>query len=270
MIHNKGKISDSASLVLVGTGIKFMSHLTTEAKAYIQQSPKVLHLVNEPAMQMWIEKNNANAEALDPLYTKYPLRLHCYRAITEYILDTLRQQQHVCVVMYGHPTVFAQPGLAAIEQARKEGFYAAILPGISSESCLFADLLIDPGKGGCLSFETTEFLLRALPVEPTSHLILWQVGVIGALGHTQKHDNTKGATCLMERLLEYYPATHTLILYEAAQYPHHEPIIHEFSLKELPQAPFSRLTTLYVPPIGRKPLAETMLTRLGISKEDLK
>lgn len=269
MIHNIGKASDSASLVLVGTGIKFMSHLTTEAKAYIQQSAKVLYLVNEPAMQCWIQKNNAHAESLDPLYTKYPLRLHCYRAITDYILECVRKIQHVCVVMYGHPTVFAQPGLAAIEQARKEGFYATILPGISAEDCLFADLLVDPGKYGCQSFEATDFLIRNRQIDCTGHLILWQVGVIGALGHIRDHDNTIGVTCLMERLLPYYPENHLLILYEAAQYPHLEPKIHEFSLIDLPTAPFSRLSTLYVPPASKKSLDNNMLQRLGISLSEL-
>lgn len=37
---------NEASLILVGSGIKFISHLTTEAKAYIQHSSKVLYLVN--------------------------------------------------------------------------------------------------------------------------------------------------------------------------------------------------------------------------------
>lgn len=269
MIPNNKKTS-VASLVLVGSGIKFMSHLTVEAKAYIQQSPKVLYLVNEPAMQQWIQQSNKNAESLDPLYTKYPLRLHCYRAITEYILETLRQEEHVCVVMYGHPAVFAQPGLAAVEQARKEGYYALILPGISAEDCLFADLLVDPGKQGCQSFEATDFLIRNRQIEPTSHLILWQVGVIGALGHAGEHNNTPGVFCLMKRLLRDYPENHPVFLYEAAQYPHFEPLIQEFPLIDLPRAPSSRISTLYIPPKGKKDIDEHMLQKLNISLDDLK
>ena len=46
------------SLVVVGSGIKFMSHLTIEAKSYIEQSDKVLYLVNDPLMKKWIQDSN--------------------------------------------------------------------------------------------------------------------------------------------------------------------------------------------------------------------
>src|SRR3954469_14687474 len=100
----------STSLVVVGSGIKFVSHLTTEAIAHIEKSEKVLYLVNEPAMKEWIQKKNKNAESLDPLYVRHELRIDSYNAITNYILDNVRKKQHVCVVLYGHPAVFAKPG----------------------------------------------------------------------------------------------------------------------------------------------------------------
>lgn len=259
-----------ASLVVVGSGIKFVSHLTIEAEAYIKQSDKVLYLVNEPAMQEWIQNNNPHAESLDELYIKYPLRLQCYRAITEYILETLRQQQHVCVVLYGHPTVFAQPALDAVILARKEGYYAIALPGISAEDCLFADLLIDPGSHGCQSFEATDLLIRYRVCDPYSHLLLWQVGVIGALGHTQTHDNTKGIKILRDYLSQWYPANHILKLYEAAQYPHFEPVIQEFPLDQLSAMKISRISTLYIPPLQKAALNDDMLNALGITIDNLK
>ncbi len=133
--------SKNSSLVVVGSGIKFLSHLTTEARAYIEQSDKLLYLVNDPAMQEWIEKANTNAESLAEIYHKHSLRRESYHAITEYILKILRQDQHVCVVLYGHPTVFSQPALNAVRQAQQQGYYTKILPGVSAEDCLFADLM---------------------------------------------------------------------------------------------------------------------------------
>jgi uncharacterized protein YabN with tetrapyrrole methylase and pyrophosphatase domain len=261
---------DNSSLVVVGSGIKFMSHLTTEAKAYITQSDKVLYLVNEPAMKEWIQKNNKNAESLDPIYTKYPLRIDCYRAITDYILDTLRQQQHVCVVLYGHPAVFAQPALNAVRKAREEGYYAKILPGISAEACLFADLLVDPGSIGCHSFEATDLLIHRRQINPHSHLILWQVGIIGALDHPYAHDNTNGAKVLLSYLNVFYSNEHKVTLYEAAQYPHFEPKIIEFCLKELPDITMTPISTLYIPPTGNATVDHAMLEALGINVRDLR
>jgi uncharacterized protein YabN with tetrapyrrole methylase and pyrophosphatase domain len=261
---------DKASLVVIGTGIKFMSHLTTEAKAYIEQSDKVLYLVNEPAIKEWIKRNNPNAESLDDIYTRYPMRIDCYNAITDYILETLRQGLHLCVALYGHPSIFARPALVAVAQAKKEGYYAKILPGISAEDCLFADLLIDPGTCGCLSYETTDFLLHHRPFSAASHLVLWQVGIIGVLGHPRTIDNRRGAELLVEHLAQQYPLDHEVTLYEAAQYPMFEPTLDKRPLKTLADAKFSAITTLYVPPSTKIPYDPKVLSALGISLDDIK
>lgn len=259
----------NASLVIVGTGIKFLSHITVETNAYLEQSDKVLFLVNDPAMKEWIMKINPNSQSLDFLYTKYPLRKDCYQAITEYILTELRKMQHLCVVLYGHPSVFAQPGLNAVKIAKKEGFTAHVLPGISAEDCLFADLLVDPGSRGCHSFETTDFLLYKRKFDPRSHLILWQVDIIGVLNNPQTHDNTQGATILVKYLSEFYPLDHTVTLYEAAQYPTFSPCLQHFPLEQLPQANFSRICTLYVPPLPEERYDINMLNELNLKLSDL-
>jgi hypothetical protein len=56
----------------------------------------------------------------------------------------------LCVALYGHPGVFACVGHEAIERARAEGIDAQMLPGISAEDCLFAELGVDPAVGGRL------------------------------------------------------------------------------------------------------------------------
>jgi len=260
----------NASLVVVGAGIKCISHLTTEAETYVKQSNKVLYLVNNSAMKDWIQKVNSATESLDEIYFRYPFRAQAYQAITDYILNILRmQQQHVCVVLYGHPTVFAKPALDAVKQAKAEGYDARILPGISAEDCLFSDLLIDPGSDGCQSFDATDFLLRRKQFDVNCHLILWQVGVIGALGHYMTHDNAKGVMLLHQYLNQYYDAEHKVIIYEAACYPHCEPVIKEISLALLPHAIFSPISTLYIPPTKTIPLDHQMLQLLNINANDL-
>jgi len=254
----------TASLTVVGSGIKFMSHLTTEAKAYIQQSDKVFYLVNEPAMKSWIQKNNINAESLDNIYTQFLLRLDAYNAITNYIMDNLRKQQHICLVIYGHPTVFAKPALDAVIQAKKEGYDAVVLPGISAEACLYADLLINPANGGCQSFEATDLLLRQRLCDAYSHVILWQIGIIGAINHYWDHNNVNGINILVEYLTQFYSLKHPVVIYEAAQYPLFKPRIEHYFLEELPLATITSLSTLYIPPKEKLPLNIEMLNKLNI------
>lgn len=256
---------NKASLTVVGSGIKFLSHLTSEARAYITCSDIVLYLVNDPAMKEWIKKSAPRSESLDELYIKYHLRLDCYNAITNHILETLyTTNQHLCVVLYGHPSVFSQPGLNAALKAKAEGYQVKVLPGISAEDCLFADLLIDPGSFGCQSFEATDFLIYNRQFDPGCHLILWQVDIIGVLDNPQEHDNNNGINVLVNYLKQYYNATHEVILYEAAQYPSFEPYVQRLTLNELPNARFSRISTLYVPPAYQASCDENMIKILNM------
>lgn len=254
----------NASLVVVGSGVKVFSHLTQEAKSYIEQSDKVLYLVNEPCLKEWMHHQNPNAESLEAIYHQYTLRIDSYKAITNYILENLRKIQHVCVVIYGHPSVLAKPGLDAVLQARQEGFFAQVLPGISSIDCLFADLLIDPGSSGCQLFDASDFLIYKRSFDPSSHLILCQIDVIGVLNNPNTYTSSKGISLLVRRLAESYDLSHTVVLYEAAQYPSFKPIINKISLNMLPSLTHSSISTLYVPPKLTKRIDDGLLAELKL------
>ncbi|MFI1583783.1 hypothetical protein [Embleya sp. NPDC020630] len=78
-----------------------------------------------------------------------------------------------------HPGVFAFPGHEAVRRARLDGIPARMLAGSSAGDWLFADPGLDPATRGCQSIEASDFLLRHRVFDPTSLLVLWQVGVIG-------------------------------------------------------------------------------------------
>jgi len=251
------------TLMIIGSGIKFMSHLTVEAKACIEKSDKVLYLVNEPVMEEWIKITNVNTESLQQYYNQSPLRNDNYLSIAKYIVGNLKTINNLCVVTYGHPTVFVQPLLYAAEMALAEGHDVTILPGISTEDCLFADLKLDPGSCGCQSFEATDFLLYRREYDDSSHLVIWQPFVIGVLGLPIDHHPKKGLELLKEYLIEKYPLDHEVIIYEAAQYPLFKPRIECVLLKDLPIANISRLTTLYIKPNQIKKPNQYMLSKLS-------
>lgn len=95
------------------------------------------------------------------------------------MLQAVRDGLKVVGIFYGHPGVFTLPSRRAIEIARSEGYSAQMLPGISAEDCLFADLLVDPSFAGAQSVEATDLLLKERPLLTTSHVIIWQVGCVG-------------------------------------------------------------------------------------------
>lgn len=235
------------SLSVVGTGIRLVRQVTLEAQETIVRADKLVYMVADPVVEAWIQTLNRNSESLSGCYAKGKLRRDSYAEMVRRILAPVRSGLNVCAAFYGHPGVFVNPSHEAMRIARQEGYKAVMLPGISAEDCLFADLGLDPGERGCQSFEATDFLIRHRKFDPTSSLILWQIGFIGELG-IRATPRRLGLRILTEVLSDYYPKSHEVVLYEAAVYPVCEPVIQRLPLIRLGKAPASTLTTLYVPP----------------------
>lgn len=251
-------------LVLVGSGIKTLAHLTQEAQTYIEKADFVLYLLNEPVLEKYIKKLNANHESLEPYYFNHTIRNDAYSDIANHILLKASQYHFLTVVLYGHPTVFASPGLTALKKAKALGYETLILPGVSAEDCLFADLEINPGKEGCISIEASEFLFKKRMLDPYSHVLLWQVAMLGNLTHTTNYQPINVKIALLNKLLHYYSPQHELLIYEAAIYPGINPKIEKIRLEHLTNRNYSTLSTLYIPPKDTAPPDAETLTALNL------
>jgi uncharacterized protein YabN with tetrapyrrole methylase and pyrophosphatase domain len=244
-----GRPAGRGSLVIVGTGIRLVAQTTLEALACLQRAEKLLYLVTDPTTEAWLRRLNPTAETLEDCYAEGKSRYKTYLEMTRRIVSAVRSGLQVCAAFYGHPGVFVNASHEAIRRLRRERFSARMLPGISAEDCLFADLGVDPGETGCQSFEATDFLASRRRFDPSSALVLWQVGVLG------EANVRKGMACRPERLRvlakvlgRHYPVRHPVVLYEAAQLPICDPVIKRMPLMRLPQATVFPMTTLYVPP----------------------
>ena len=249
------------SLTIVGTGIRVGVQFTPEARAAVLRADRVLHLGAEPLMRHWLSTLRPDATSLHSFYAPGKERTETYREMVEAILAPVRGGHDVCAAFYGHPGVFVSPSHEAIRQARAAGYDATMLPAISAEDCLFAELGIDPGRTGCQSYEATNFLLTNRPIDAAAVLILWQVGVLGEWGHARKTDERR-LGLLVDRLLEVYPAEHKAILYEASTYPVGNAIAARTPLGRLAQAVVTAGTTLVVPPRDRAHSDPTVRARL--------
>ncbi|MGD1060981.1 MAG: SAM-dependent methyltransferase [Methanomassiliicoccales archaeon] len=238
------------SLVVVGSGIQLVNHMTQEALQCIQDSERVFHVVADYPTEMWLKTLNPKAESLNSLYESGKPRLETYKQMVQVIMDHVRKGFKVCAVFYGHPGVFVTPGNEAIRRARSEGYEARMLPGISAEDCLFADLGVDPGQCGCQSFEATDFLVHKRRFDPSSVLIIWQIGAIGAPDYQDDLYSHSGISLLVDVLQKRYGAHHEVVVYEASPFPYPVagPSIQKVGLAELPKARIAPASTLYVPP----------------------
>jgi uncharacterized protein YabN with tetrapyrrole methylase and pyrophosphatase domain len=236
----------TGSLVVVGTGIG-AAQLTLEARAAIEGAGEVLYLIPDPVSVAAVEQLNSCTSSLASCYVEGEHRRAAYARMVEAILDPVRRGTRVCAAFYGHPGVFVLPSHRAVQQARAEGFEARMLPGISAEDCLFADLGVDPSEAGCQSYEATRFLERRPAIELRSALVLWQIGVVGSADHSSELRAPRLPE-LVARLLELYPNEHEVVVYEASSFVGIEPVIRPVPLIGLAAA-VTPASTLYVPPV---------------------
>jgi precorrin-6B methylase 1 len=237
------------SLVVVGIGLKLRHHVTLETVDAIQRAEHVFHLVTNPAAEAWLRRLNSRTTPLGDCFREGKPRNRSYSEMAQRIVDAVDGGEQVCAVFYGNPGVLVSPAHQALVRVRRAGYQAHMLPGISSEDCLFADLAIDPRGLGWQSFEASDFLLRRRRFDPTVALILWQVGLLGE-GSVRPHMQARPerVRVLVDRLAPHYPARHSAILYEAPEFPISDPMIGRVRLRRVAEKPFYPKTTLYVPP----------------------
>jgi uncharacterized protein YabN with tetrapyrrole methylase and pyrophosphatase domain len=252
-------------LTIVGTGIAGPVHVTIQAMTAIEGAEKVCFLAADPVTQAWIESLRPDAEDLGTAYAVGRRRMDSYQSMVERILGPVRLGKRVCAAFYGHPGVFAFPSHEAVRRARQEGYTAAMLPAVSAEDCMFADLGVDPGSCGCQSFETTDFLVQRRKHDPSSGLVLWQAGAIAVSDHRRGNLwNREGLQVLMDVLLESYPPDHPITIYEANSFPIGESKILRVALAALGQAPVTGLSTLWIEPLPNRAPDLEVLRRLGL------
>jgi hypothetical protein len=248
-------------LVVVGIGIQLAGHVTAAAQGWIRAADKVFYIAADPATVAWICRENPSATTLRLEPPQDTSRADVYDEMVDPVLDALSQSQLVCLISYGHPGVLVGPVQRAVERAGEAGYPARLLPGISAEDCLFADLGQDPGETGWQSYDATDFLIHNRRVDPSSALILYQVAMVGSPYHQDY--TAKALPVLVEQLASIYGMSHQVMVYEAAVLPIHAPEMTWYSLSEIQPEHIAAESLLYVPPSEAPKLDPLMLARLA-------
>jgi Tetrapyrrole (Corrin/Porphyrin) Methylases len=253
------------SLFVVGTGFRVATQTTPEALVHMKSADKLFYLAADVVTETWLSRLNPTAESLRDLYAPGRARKQTYNEIVRRVLAPVRNDLKVCVAFYGHPGLCAQSTHEAIRQARKEGFKAKMLPAISAEDCLFADLGIDPSDG-CQIYEATSFLLRKPRTDPSCGLILLQAGAIGVSTYKSGELwSVEGLEVLAQELASRYSPRHKVIVYTAPHFPVCDPLIRRTSIARLPKAGVTIASTLYVPPSVEPKWDAKMAARIGLN-----
>jgi uncharacterized protein YabN with tetrapyrrole methylase and pyrophosphatase domain len=255
-------VEKRGSLIVAGAGIRILGQLTTEAIAAMKSADRLLYLLTDSIGAATIQRLNPATEDLSEYYVEGQRRLASYEVMVQRIVGAVRDGLRTCVAFYGHPGVFAYPTHEAIRRARAEGYEAKMLPGISAEDCLFADLGIDPATHGCQSFDATNFLVCNKMIDPSASVILWQVGVVGDPVHRRDTPNSSALPLLIQRLCDFFPPDHLVQIYEASFFPQAAPLFQTVTILDLTRATLRAMSTLYIPPSQSRQADPTVLGKI--------
>jgi hypothetical protein len=252
-----------SSLTVVGTGYRVAGQVTPESVAVMRGAEQLFYLVTDAATSAWLRDLNPTATSLHDCYRDGEDGAGAAARMVDRIVAPLHTGLAVCAAFYGHPGVLVHAARLALARARADGFAAVMLPAISCEDCLYADLGIDPAVPGRVLFEATDFLLRPRAFDTGAALILLQAGAVGLRNYRPgREPHREGLRLLAEALLRLYPADHPVVLYEADLLPPFTPCIVRLPLRELGEAPATVVSTLYVAPLPARPVDADLLARL--------
>jgi uncharacterized protein YabN with tetrapyrrole methylase and pyrophosphatase domain len=250
------------SLVCVGTGMKLGAHISPICQSHIEHADIVFSLMASGISERWLEEKNNDVRSLQSYYQEGKNRNNSYNEMVAAIIDEVKAGKKVVAAFYGHPGVFACVAHRAIKIAQGEGFDAYMEPGISAESCLYADLGIDPGNYGCAHFEASQFLYNKRQIDTSAYLVLWQIGFIGDKTLTKFSTDKAYKQLLVDLLTKFYPADHQVILYQTKVLPIDTMRADKVALKDLANCDIYQHTTLVIPPAKKILVNQEILDKL--------
>ena len=243
-----GESARPGTLTVVGTGYNVAGQVTAEARAHIERADRVFYLMSDPFTSAHVRELARRPESLHDAYREGRSGMEACEDMTARMIAAVERGERVVAAFYGHPAIFVPPAHRAVRRAREAGFRARMLPAISALDCLFADVGVDPGRRGCQTWESTDFMENDRPLETDTPAIILQAGAVGVREYTAEIAGRRdGFIALAARLAAFHGPDHEAVLYETPQNPLHEPRIERFPLRAAGDMDLTVYSTLYVP-----------------------
>ncbi|CAE6483608.1 unnamed protein product [Rhizoctonia solani] len=255
------------SLIIAGSGIASICHITLETVSLMETAEKIFYLVTDPITEAYIQEKNNNTVNLCKYYNKTKQRYQSYVEMAEVMLREVRAEHKVLGIFYGHPGFFATPAHRALTLARAEGYAARMIPGISSFDYMLSDLEFEPALYGCTIHDATDLLARDRHLDPSAHNIILQIAAAGVTTLEDEPENSK-LPLLITHLERHFGLDHKVILYSGAVFPLSSTAMVVYTIENLrnPQVAegISSSSSLYIPPRDIPPINSSMSNKLQL------
>ena len=246
-------------LWIAGLGIQTVGQVTREVEQAIRDSCEVLYLDTGVATRPFLEGLCPRVTSLyQQSYSEEMPRVGAYEHMAACVIDAALDHPPVTFAIHGHPLVAVHAPFLVLELARALDLRVVVLPGISGIDTVLADLRIDPVVDGVKMYEATDLLLRRRPLQPDVPAIIWQIGPLETALHTMRVSRPERFDRFVAHLRQFYPARHEVAAIYCAPHPLMPPTILRFALEEMGQhaAEIHAGFTLYVPPVGSRPVLD--------------
>jgi hypothetical protein len=217
---------------MVSVGPMAVNQVTVEAQGWIKHADKVFCWRVDPVTERWIAGLNDNMKSPDSL-----------EALGKQALEAVRAGLTVCAVHAGDTATWREE----IRGFRAEGLHVVMVPGVSTEDCLFSDLGIDPLRDGVQIYWAADFLARRRVADPSAGLVLRLADYLG------DPQTSAWNRSLAELLEAQYGKEHPAILYAPARYAVCQPLIRRCGIEDLAGNALTAYTSLYVHPKAQAP-----------------
>jgi precorrin-2 methylase len=197
-------------LYLVGLGIRFAEHLTTEARSVLERCRIVLHVDEN---HRGLKRFNERVVNLGRLYWTGDDRALVYARICQRVVKEMGRGPGVTLVTYGHPLLFDDVMHDLLRYCRRHRRSVRVVPGVSCLDTLAIDLGLDYGDGVQI-YDSTDLVLNQHKLNPHIHTLLLQLAEYNFVRTSDALDRAKPRRygSLVNYLRRFYPASHRVFV----------------------------------------------------------
>ena len=257
---------------IVGLGIRTVTQVTREVESVLESANEILYLDTGVATRTYLERLCPQVTDLyAACYGEGEARLEAYEHAAIRVIEAALDHPPVAFAIHGHPLVAASPPFLVMRMASALELSCEVMPGISAIDTMFADLRIDPVVSGVQMYEATDLLLRRRPLQNDVPALLWQIGAIETVLHTQAVSRPERFAGLVAHLRRYYPAGHEVVAVCSASHSLMPPHVLRFAIEDVGEHADSlhHGFTLYIPPARERPVLDHQLAGQLYSREHL-
>ena len=244
-------------LFIIGLGISSISQISKESEHAIESSNEVLYLDTGVATKSYLEQHCPRVTSLyESNYNEGHRRLSAYHMMAAQVITAAIERPPVSFAIHGHPLVAVTAPFTVLRLARTLGLQVQVQPGVSAMDSLFADLEIDPVINGMQMYEATDLLLRRRPLQTDVPALIWQIGSLESVLHTQRRSRPERFTRFSHYLSQFYSQEQIMTAIYSAPHPAMDATKISCQLSELSQYAdqFHAGFTLFIPAARQRPI----------------